>query len=176
MGAGVRIWKETSSFILDQKMCGFTATSANATWTAMGIFTGGLRIKCSPMIGSNNESPVTRPLRLSIRGLGPVPSFKNGKCIGGLMRQPDGTWKGNPTLRTKPESKKWMDQAVNAIASMLSSESATRGFGTTPECLKRFATCLLPLDDGWQDLEIGSVKTILVEKGEEGCDIILEAV
>lgn len=128
------------------------------------------------MNGSETNSPVTRPLALKIRGLGPVPSFKNGKCIGGLKRQPDGTWRGNPTLRTKPESKKWMDRAVKLLESLLCSESATRGFGTTPACLKRFATLLLPPDDCFADLEIGSVKTILVPKGEEGCDIIIEAV
>lgn len=128
------------------------------------------------MNGSKNDLPVTRPLLLKIRGLGPVPSFKNSKSIGGLRRQKDGTWKGNPTLRTKPESKLWMDRAIRVLESMLFSESATRGFGTTRACLKRFAMLLLPPDDCWEDLEIGSVKTILVEPGEEGVDLLIESV
>lgn len=128
------------------------------------------------MNGSENESLATRPLLLKIRGLGPTPSFKNMKRISGLKRQSDGTWKGNPTLRTKPEGKLWMDRAIKLLESMLYSESATRGFGTTPACLKRFVMCLLPRDDRWEDLEIGSVKTILVPEGEEGVDIIVEAI
>lgn len=133
---------------------------------------------------SSNDSPTPArppsggtlaPITLRLRGLGPPPSHKNGDHIAGLRRV-GSQWQGNPMIVRKKEHKQWMERAISAIGFMLSTESATRGFGTTPACLKRFVTALLPLDDNWQELEIGSVKTILVDEGEEGCDIVIEAV
>lgn len=117
----------------------------------------------------SSEGISERPLILKIRGLSNPISFKNSKCI----------WKrrnGKPFIATEPRFKTWMQRAAQLIASQLSSESAIRGFGTTPECLKRFAMSSLPHDDRWLALEIGSVRTILVPKGEEGCDMIIERI
>ncbi len=113
---------------------------------------------------------------LTLKGLGPVPSFKNAKRIAGLKRSKTSktTWYGSPTLITRSDVKQWLRSAVSAIASQLCSESQTRGFGTTQECLKQFVTASLPQDDGWQDLEIGSVRTEIVEPGLEGAVITIE--
>lgn len=94
-------------------------------------------------------------------------SFKNKKSI---FRRKN----GKPFIATKPEYKQWMERAVRIIASQLYSASAIGSDGITPECLKRFVTYSLPPDDCWEDLEIGSVRTILVPKGEEGADIQIE--
>lgn len=121
---------------------------------------------------SNATSPssnLTSPgvLTLKIRGIGNPTSFKNTKSI---YRRKNGT----PFIATKHEKKEWMQRAARLIESQLYSVLATTGAAITPECWKRFATFWLPLDDAWQFLEIGSVKTILVPAGEEGADVIIE--
>lgn len=112
-------------------------------------------------------------IRLSIRSQGPVPSFKNAKRIAGLKKHGN-QWIGQPKLITRPDVKQWMRQAISSFVSQWYSGLATDAPGTTPACSKQSVTASWPLDDGWEDMEIGSIKTILVPKGEEGADIIIE--
>lgn len=109
-------------------------------------------------------------IHISIRGIGRPVSFKNRKRI----------WKdprsGRPFLGTEPRIKQWMKAAKDVIESELSSMCRTRHGSTTPECLRRFAMSSLPLDDNWQVLEIGSVHTELVPKGQEGVMIVIERI
>lgn len=113
---------------------------------------------------------------LEIRGLGPVPSFKNAKRVAGLRRTGNSSWQGNPTLITRPDIKARVKSFTNAIALRLRSLCPTDGSGTIQECWRRFATASLPRDDCWQDLEIGAVTTELVPEGQEGCRIVIERV
>lgn len=69
-----------------------------------------------------------------------------------------------------------MQRAAQLIVSQLYSACLTGAAATTQECLKQFAMFWLPPDDSWLDLEIGRVTTILVPKGEEGCDVIIERI
>lgn len=119
------------------------------------------------------EAP-SRGIALKIRGLGPIPSFKNRKRIGGLTRWPDGSWSGSPILVTRPDIKARKEEITSAIASQLRSMCPTGAGGTIQECWRRFAIASLPRDDCWQDMEIGAVTTELVPAGEEGCTITIE--
>ena len=115
-------------------------------------------------------NPSGKEIRISIRGLGNPPSFKNKKRI---VTNPS---TGKPFLATASHTKQWMKAAIESIASTLRSVCQTRGGGTTPACWRRFAMRSLPLDDNWQVLEIGSVRTEQVPKGQEGADIILTCI
>lgn len=131
-----------------------------------------------PTAANGSASKPLERISLIIRGLGPVRSFKNRKRVAGLRRDPQrpNVWHGCPTLITRPDVKEWMRQAVKSIASQLSSAFPTGAAGITPECSKRSAMSWLPPDDCWEDLEIGSVTTVLVEPGEEGADITIELI
>jgi len=106
---------------------------------------------------------------LQIRGLSEVPSFKNQKQIVKMG--------GKVALITKPERRKWMDRAALSIAFQLSSELATRGIGTStaPPPLSLIAS-LMPLDDSRKWIPELCVSTLLVSKGEEGADIVIERI
>lgn len=114
---------------------------------------------------------------LEIKGL-QVPSFKNTKRIGGLTRWPDGSWRGNPVLITRKDVKAQMQTITAMLKSQVCSAFLTTGDGTTTGCSPpssiAWSTHLKGLDDCWQQVEIGSVKTILVPKGEEGATIMIE--
>jgi hypothetical protein len=114
--------------------------------------------------------PHAEGIRIFIQGLGPVPSFKNKKRI--VLNKAT----GKPFLATESKTKRWMKQAVESIASQLRSTCQIREGGTTPECLKRFAMQSLPLDDNWQELEIGHVHTKLCPPGKEGAIVTLQPV
>jgi hypothetical protein len=115
-------------------------------------------------------NPHAEEIRIYIQGLGPVPSFKNKKRI--VLNKAT----GKPFLATESKTKRWMKEAVKSIASQLRSTCQIKEGGTTPECLKRFAMQSLPLDDNWQELEIGHVHTKLVPKGLEGAHISITLV
>lgn len=99
---------------------------------------------------------------LKVSGMGPVPSFKNKKRI------------GKHGLFTDLKTKRWMDQCIQSFAFQLRSECQIREGGTSTECLARFWTRLLPADDCWTELEIGFATCELVEKGQEGAEIIIK--
>ena len=107
-------------------------------------------------------------ISVKIRGLGPCPAFKNSKQL--FVRD------GTPGMASKKGFKAWMARAARAIAYQLLSACQTGGGGITPACSKQSAMSLLPPDDCWEDLEIGSVRTILVPPGEEGADLTIERI
>ena len=111
-------------------------------------------------------SPATAyPLTLSIRGVGHVPAFKNGKMM------------ARGRLITHPEKQKWMDGAARSIASQLSSMFPTTATETQtgPQAPSLILTSL-PLDDSlaWIGFPLGDWQR--VKKGEEGADIIIERI
>ena len=123
----------------------------------------------SPMPASQPSAAIV----LTIQGT--VPSFKNRKRIGGLTRWGPDLWKGTPTLITRPDVKRRMDQLTRDIASALNSESVTAGAGTTTGwSLRSWIVSSLPADDCWTEIEIGSVRTVLVPKGQEGATVTIE--
>ena len=104
------------------------------------------------------------PIRLSIRGLGSAPSFKNSKMI------------ARGRLITDPKKQKWMERCTLSFEHQLRSEFRTRGIEITtgPSALSLIAL-LLPLDDSRKWIPEHSVNTQQVSKGEEGADILIEA-
>ncbi len=105
------------------------------------------------------------PVTLTVRGLGHVPSFKNSKMI--LWRQ--------KRIMTKPEVQQWMEAVTESFASQLRSEFQTRGIAITTglSALSQIASSL-PLDDSRKWMPTHSVNTLLVSKGQEGADVLIE--
>lgn len=70
-----------------------------------------------------------------------------------------------------------MEQAVESFASQLRSELATRGIATTTglSALSQIAL-FLPLDDSRKWMPEHSVNTLLVSKGQEGADVLIERI
>lgn len=86
---------------------------------------------------NNDATPTSRSvLKLSIKGLGHVPSFKNSKML------------TRGKLITKPERQQWMENATRLIESQLRCLSATEGTGTQTvrSLLSSIALCG-PFDD-----------------------------
>lgn len=106
-------------------------------------------------------------IALTVSGLGHVPSFKNKKIIVKTKRR--------PRLITHPKVQQWMERCTQSFASQLRARFPTTGSGTTAECSPPSKTVSWPLDDNWQELEIGRVRTILVPKGQEGADLLIES-
>lgn len=111
---------------------------------------------------AQTEHGPSQCVRLSIRLMGNPKSFKNAKRICGKQ------------LITRPDVKQWMKRVTQSFVSQLTSLCRIRESGTTTECLARFLTASLPLDDCWTEVEIGSVKTSLCKPGEEGAEITIE--
>jgi len=105
------------------------------------------------------------PIRLSIRGLDHVVSFKNSKMI------------ARGRLITDPKKQKWMERCTLSFEHQLRSEFQTRGIEITtgPSALSLIAL-LLPLDDSRKWIPKHSADTQLVSKGEEGADILIEVI
>jgi len=114
--------------------------------------------------GSGTAPPTSaNAIKLSLKGLGHVPSFKNSKMLS----------RGN--LITAPKKQKWMQRAIRNIESQLRYAFRTRGIEITtgPSALCSIAS-LVPLDDSRKWIPTHSVSTLLVSKGEEGADIVIE--
>jgi hypothetical protein len=110
------------------------------------------------------------PIRLKIRGLDHVPSFKNQKAI--FKRR-----NGQRFIATKPDRKKWMEQATRLIESQLRSEYQMRGIGISTAPRAQFLTqCAMPLDDSRQWISELRVNYVKVEKCEEGADITIDRI
>jgi hypothetical protein len=102
-----------------------------------------------------------------VRGLGHVPSFKNSKLLLAKQRR----------LITKPEYQKWMDTVIRSFESQLRSALATSGTVTTTARIPlSLIASSLPLDDSRRWIPQHSVGTLLVPKGEEGADIVIERI
>lgn len=127
----------------------------------------------SPAALSKSASPSaegipTSTVRLEIKGLGHVPSFKNNKSI--FRNQ-----KGKPFIATKPIRKKWMEQATHLIELQLLSASQTAMPEIlTAQSLRSWIASVMPLDDSWQWVNELHIKTVKVPKGEEGAYIVIE--
>ena len=101
-------------------------------------------------------------LKLSIEGIGHVPSFKNSKMI------------ARGRLITDPKKRLWMDKATAALKSQLKSLSATKGGVISTGQHRHCLTASLPQDDSWQWIAELNVKAIKVAKGKEGAVITIE--
>jgi hypothetical protein len=112
-------------------------------------------------------------VKVTLRGLGHVPSFKNSKMIVPIWRLTKSGKKYRcPTLIAKPERQKWMKSAIQAMTSQLQSESQTIEEGTsTAICLQSLTAWSSQFDDSRQWLPKILLQVEVVEKGEEGADI-----
>ena len=139
------------------------------------------------------KSPIhgSHPVIIELRGLGPIPSFKNRKLIrtwlekvGKVMEFMAGKWwvrkdtiKIRSMLYLEPDLQKWMETATLRIESQLRSALATSGVeirtAASPQLL--IAT-LLPLDDCWTAFREVSVKSELCAPGQEGATITIERI
>ncbi len=108
-------------------------------------------------------SPVV--LRLEIRGLGPVPSFKNNKML------------ARGKLITDPKKQKWMDQVTRSLESQLLSAIRMSVAGMETALPLPFWTALSEqFDDSVQWIPEIYVKAERCEKGDEGATICIELI
>lgn len=113
-------------------------------------------------MNSSKDIP-PKPIRLTVLGLGHVPSFKNGKML------------ARGRLITDPKKQKWMEKAAASIGSQLSSLSLIAAAGTeTAQSARSWTLSCLPLDDDldWIGVPCGSWQR--VKKGDEGCEVLIE--
>ena len=124
----------------------------------------------SQTIASNRPS-----VKVILRGLGHVPSFKNSKMIVPVWRTGKGGKKYKcPTLIAKPERQKWMQEATQLLTSQLQSVCQTADVGTlTAICLQSLTAWSKQFDDSHQWIPRISLQVEVVEKGQEGADIEL---
>jgi hypothetical protein len=101
-------------------------------------------------------------VRLVIRGY-PIVAFKNRKRIAGKK------------LITDPRIKEEMEKLIQDLEWQLllafQTIAAEMGMGHSPRSL---IASLTPEDDCWTQIPKHSVECELVEKGKEGCEIIIE--
>ena len=99
-------------------------------------------------------------MKLTIKNLGEVPSFKNTKMI------------TRGRLITNPRKQKWMDAASEHLACQLRSYFQAQGIPTlTGEHLLSAIASLMPLDDSRTWIANLSVSWRRVSKGQEGAEI-----
>lgn len=108
------------------------------------------------------------PIRLHINNLGHCPSFKNNKML----------VKGK--LITDPKKQKWMNQAIRQLRSQLLSVSQTIVEETSTVEPQPSSTALLMrlknMDDCRQWVPELHIRCEIVEKGNEGVDIVIEEI
>lgn len=108
-------------------------------------------------------APAPSRVTLTVRGMGPVPAYKNSKllCRGKLI--------------TKPEYKKWMEQCIRRFECQLTSSIATGdGEMETEEQRRSRIASSVPADDCWTAMAWGHIRGHLVPKGQEGATITIE--
>jgi len=116
---------------------------------------------------SDNPMEAGASLTLEIRGIGPVPSFKNTKKI---IRKRD----GKPGIITDPKKKRWMNDAVDQLESQLRGAFPMLAGETHGEWQKRLRTAWWQLlDDSLTHQLPGNQDVERVEKGNEGCEITI---
>lgn len=136
-----------------------------------------------PTADTARPARVFAPIHLKVRGVDNITSFKNSKDIvqlpikGAQKCQTCGKRPGRPMLITKKERKQQMELITASLESQLFSALATSGLAITmaPIPLCKIAS-LLPLDDSRQWIPELCVSTLLVAKGEEGADIMIERI
>ena len=131
------------------------------------------------------QSPVGKfpPVRLKVRGVENVASFKNSKEIiqlpikGSQKCSGCGKRPGRPMLITKKERKQQMDAITASFESQLRCELATRGIATlTGRSLLCSIASWVPLDDSRKWIVEINVSSLPVAKGDEGADITIERI
>lgn len=103
-------------------------------------------------------------LRLVIRGLGHVVSFKNSKMI------------ARGRLITDPKKQEQMDRIIRSFESQLLSAFQTTEGAILTVPYRQFLTASLPADDDWKHLPEIHLSVALVPKGEEGAEITIERI
>lgn len=117
-------------------------------------------------MNSEKSSPEkgTQPVRLEYRG-GHIPSFKNAKRVVGKR------------LLTSKEIAARKQAIEDSFASQLLCVLATRrGETPTGHSPRSLIPSLLPLDDCWTVVPEIVVTCELVEKGNEGCVVLVEKI
>jgi hypothetical protein len=121
------------------------------------------------MISSPTESdgpkPLQKPLLLTIRNLGPVPTKKNSKQISRNRRT------GKPFIRTDDDIKAWTDAAILLLLSELNSAyraAVAMGTAACPHC---WIASSVPENDSAKHIRAGSFHIIDVPEGQEGAVI-----
>lgn len=113
---------------------------------------------CTPKASESSPMVVGKSLVLFVQHLGNVPSFKNSRRL----------------FFTHPKKRKWMDHCIQSFVSQLISASQTGPFGTCQACSKQFVIACAPLDDNWQELEIGRVSCKLTDSETAGATVTIE--
>lgn len=105
------------------------------------------------------------PIKLVVKGLGDVPSFKNSKML------------TRGRLITDPKKQQWMERCTKAFESQLRTwfQAAGIEISTEPTALSRIAS-LVPLDDCLHWIRPGSQDWHVVSKGEEGAVVTVEPI
>lgn len=119
------------------------------------------------------ERGASLPLKIQVRGLGPIVSFKNSKVL--IAKGPGGRPLPRPLLITKGEYKKQMQAITDAIESQSLCEFQTRfGETVTAPSLRSLIASSLPEDDSLNHIPEMHIYTERVEAGQEGVDITIE--
>ena len=120
------------------------------------------------MPDSNNaQTDHGTSLCLKIHGIGPVPSFKNTKKI---IRLPN----GKPCIVTDPVKKQWMDKAIDQLECQLRGMFPIGEGETHGEWQKRLQIVWWQLlDDSLNHQLPGNQNVKRVDKGAEGCEIVI---
>ena len=104
-------------------------------------------------------------IKLSIRGLGHVPSFKNMKRA---------SRKG---LFTEPRAKRWMQGCADSFAlQLLSAYQIEKLAMPTAPSRPCWIALSVPLDDSVKEIVEERIRVEFVEPGQEGADVTIEAV
>ena len=126
------------------------------------------------MFSEQKDTPKSAPgdgksLRLSIRGLSHVISFKNRKRA--ILDRNTGKMR---TL-TEPKAAKWMKACIELFESRLFSEYLTSADGMrTGRSLRSWIASYTPASDSVNAITEINVKVERVPVGEEGADILIE--
>lgn len=123
-----------------------------------------------PKATSMDQEAGTSPsVVLIVQGLGPVPPLKNSKAI---FRNHE---TGKPFIATKPETKAWMQRAIQSLRSQLNylsrTTSAAMPTGASRLCLTALLQHSADFDDSIQWIPEESIRVIPCDKGNDGCKI-----
>lgn len=111
---------------------------------------------CEQPDGSSETTvPGKSSLKLQVRGLGHVPSFKNSKRL----------------FLTNKKNAQWMRDCVESFVSQLLSECQTNGSETSMGDLLRSKIASLPHDDNWKIICSVRLEVEEVEPGKEGATV-----
>ena len=126
-------------------------------------------MRCHKQSGSPEtwpDLPHLHMITLQIKGMGPVPSFKNSKEI---AIRPE----GKRFLMTEKRVKAWMNQAIASFKSQLLCGSVTTAPTTLTAAQLRSLIASLPADDNWKLIPVLAVTSSRCEPGEEGAIITI---